>query len=158
MLLFELFSDPVDYEYVEDASADGEEMYWTFETPNGVPYEVLIQRAFNDPVNVYSVEFSNEKAVGKARHQVTGTGEELVVFATVMEILKEFASSNQGIFTFTSDQANRTKLYARMAKRYVPAPFTVEMGKSPRGEDAFYIGMPDDIAAHKAANEQDIPR
>jgi len=72
-----------------------------------------------------------DNAVGK-----TGTGNEFVVFSTVMQIIKDLLKSDSTInrITFTSEKdnndtkdGNRTTLYKKMINRYLPSGWKVNI-------------------------------
>lgn len=59
---------------------------------------------------------------GYAGYNITGTGNSVIVMATVVDILREFLKSRSAISTleFSADEPSRQSLYTKMVKRLLP--------------------------------------
>ena len=128
-ILLELFDKTVEWEILHDTRKEllvhfiiGELTYevnidskWTADIELYEPHEVFrdaweIHFAVSDHENYFSDE------------QITGTGNAIVVFTTVLEIVSHAIDSKniQTLsFTATSDEPSRVKLYDRMVKKMI---------------------------------------
>lgn len=156
MLLFELFTDGYDWEEHEDSGGDS----YTFEfaTDKGVKYDVDFERINTpaDPVPLWSVEFSNQTGPASQRFGKTGSGNSPQVFATVIDIVMDFAQSHGGVYTFSADDPNRASLYSRMASRFIKPPLATATLPGKQGNQLFFIGMPDELQKFKDRKEKEI--
>ena len=115
MLINELFDNPA--EWVLDTS-DRRSSNFTF-TIDEVNYDVDITRnpASYEDVGLYSVNFSVVDPGGATNFDLTNTGNQYEVFATVKDIVKDFASKNNMNALFFSSSANdtsRISLYTKL--------------------------------------------
>lgn len=90
-----------------------------------IPYQFYAYRP-DENFPGWDVEFKNADR-GKdrtAKFGLTGTGNSAEVMSTIADIMREFLAKYQGKITeltFTADEPSRRALYARMAKRLLPA-------------------------------------
>lgn len=86
--------------------------------------------------DVWDIAFAELRKHGRnftSSHEVTGSGDELAVFGTVMKILEEFMQMYKPkIITFTSskDDRSRTALYKRLVDRFVKRGWKNEVDKN----------------------------
>lgn len=143
-------------EFVSELFAPGKKWQWSFTGSEeavavfhvgDIPYQFHAYTYTEDPT-VWEIEFKN--ATRGAEHGrttkfgLTGTGNSAEVMSTIADIMREFLQRYQGSITeltFTADEPSRRALYARMAKRLLPAWSIVQDDKSFR------------LVAPKAVNE-----
>jgi hypothetical protein len=140
-LINELFDKPVKYKFVNKEQISEHEYSFTYEfvikisSWNSIKYIVSI--ATQTKLNLLGkirktadVAFSlkNYTKYSDDPFGKTGTGNELIVFSTVMTIIKDFIRNDPSInkITFTSEKDeytsdNRSSLYKKMVKRYLPS-------------------------------------
>lgn len=150
MLLFELFDDILKWEYDNDSYSDVAN--FTFSTKEGVEYSVSLTLHAEEPMEVWDVEFTNHTVDRDDRHQVTGSGNPLQVFATVLDIVTQFASKRKEcVFTFSSSGDTRSSLYERLLQRVLKPPMTYTTndmsGLSSSGR-FFVVGTEENIALY----------
>jgi hypothetical protein len=118
MILYELFNQPLSWQWDRASSGDGEE-YATFST-NTTPYHVSFIRhdgAEDEGADVWSVEFGVDGVDPKESMGVTGSGEAAVVFATVVDIIRAFMRSHRAIFlVFSAGGASRVNCTTEWSK------------------------------------------
>jgi hypothetical protein len=126
MRLVELFDQPV--KYTIDSNGDD----WTAAfTVNGEHFEVLVERL---SVDAYEVSFRGMEGM-----KLTGRGDAVTVFSTVINVVRDLVKANPKqirTISFRGDksEASRAPLYARLAKKAAG-----ELGWSMRRkEDAEY--------------------
>lgn len=158
MLLMEIFTDP--YEWEEDDDNGGNDHLFMFTTDNGVEYRVEIDRNNTavDSIPLWNVEFGNESVASKNRYGVTGSGNSPQVMTTVMDIVGVFAQTHPGVFTFSAKEPNRAQLYGRMLKRFIKPPMAVDSLINEKGEQVFFVGMPDQVQMFKQRKEEAVAR
>lgn len=110
----------------------GREQY-NFTTPNGQEVSTI----FIPDGQVTEVMFS----VGdhKDSMNITGAGEEIIIFSTVLAEIKKYAAANpQQTITFSADadEPSRVKLYDRMLKN-IP-----NIEREEEGDEVFYTILP----------------
>ena len=115
MLITELFDNPA--QWTLDTS-DRRSSNFAF-TIDEINYDVDITRspASYDDVGVYSVNFSIVDSRGANNFDITNTGNQYEVFATVKDIVKDFASKNNMgaiFFSSTAAETSRISLYTKM--------------------------------------------
>ena len=125
MLLTELFSGPSTWKWTEDSQRYAQAVF----AVDDLRFEVSIQLAPQhrtaaqvpsvDPTRVWIVEFGLINGPGNHyAFDITGTGKAVVVFATVVALLKEFAKA-RGVaaYQFSAGEPSRRRLYDRLASR-----------------------------------------
>jgi hypothetical protein len=125
MKLYEVFDKPVDWSWHDDSMARfvvGNMNYeitfdeHTLEHPdfnvNGKHVRVA-EVVFAAEVNSHTPD--EEKSIG-----LTNTGNAVFVFATVIQIMSEYADHAQNIngFVFRADEPSRVRLYTRIVKSF----------------------------------------
>lgn len=111
MLITELFDKPVK---ITDEDYDRENVLVKFNI-DGVNYMFYATVAYGDPT-CWEVEFS-----GKGTTKITNTGNEIKVFSTVVQIMKNMLQLyNIETLYFTADEPSRQKLYNRMVDKLLP--------------------------------------
>lgn len=119
MILMELFNTGVTYT-MEDMSA-------TFNIGN-LYYKVIFETdddpdfpETNDGVFYVTFGIDNSLSSGGVDTSITNSGNELLVFSTVLAIIKEFIQlHNPSVLKFSAEGASRIKLYNRMVHRLSP--------------------------------------
>lgn len=130
MFLAELFDKTLPWEWVQSPKPIVVKSA-RFDTPNGQQFTVdfIAKREPNTPRDLINfkkaeVEFYTlKKGRGMGSVDITGKGESLLVFATVLEITKEFMSTfpkAEITFSAAEDEPTRIKLYDRLIKRFAP--------------------------------------
>lgn len=150
MRLFELFDKKAKWSWVRMNDVSGKAII----SANGQNYSVIVEEddanhlvtglerkhrevpkwlnmlASDYEQHLVNVQFEleddpNEK--GKNTYGITKTGNEFLVFATVMDIMKDYKSNfNVEWWTFTATEPSRRKLYDRMATRFSGEVFTLD--------------------------------
>lgn len=70
--------------------------------------------------DVWDVTFSMTSHGEWEKDDITGTGNAIIVFSTVIEIIKDVTANwNIQNLTFSAAESSRSKLYHRMAKQFV---------------------------------------
>lgn len=121
MYLRELFDKPVAYEwtYKDDyqwvAEFDIEKVHYEFIADIINPYP-------EDDEEVEAViEFFHRTERGVPTHKISGVGNEHVVFATIVKIIREYiTTAKPDVIIYSADEPNRAKLYDRMLARLLP--------------------------------------
>lgn len=138
MLLFELFGKPVQWQ----ESASG--LYkFTLPEPDGRTFVVHFELREEEADNVWELSFrdANDPRGNAQSFEKTNKGNELAIFSTVLDIVRDFiAKSPEEVVMFSAEEPNRQTLYYRMISRYVKPPMAFEID----GQD-FYIGHQDVI-------------
>jgi len=152
MKVYEVFNKKVDWEYA------AEQVDWEYAAEQAgavvakfvvgkYEYEVTIDESMTD--GVYNIEFTLDYIdsvynVDDSRYNVSGTGNEFLVFATVIDITQDFIAKKhpRGI-TFSAKEESRMKLYSRFLKQApkMGLPSTTEHDTS---YDRYYIMTMDD--------------
>jgi hypothetical protein len=112
----ELFKDPDDWDWDFKGNT---ECQASFNIDHEF-YEFLAYTNGNEE-QLWAVEF---KSLSGGRFGITGAGNAIRVFATVVDILKDFLSRNQGKvggLRFSAKEPSRKKLYLRMVKQLIPS-------------------------------------
>lgn len=113
MFLVELFGKGRDTEKFDSGYRDGRETY-KFTTSNG--QEIVVDfLQYKEGTEIVFTSNDQTKA--------TGAGEQFEIFATVMNLIKEYADRNpKAWLKFSADNAepSRVKLYHKMVKRFAP--------------------------------------
>ena len=112
MILQEIFNNPTTYEWTHGSPG----RYGAqFRTPEGQTIKVDFLEQNQDQ---WAVQFQN-MSVEKGREQkITDTGEEHVIFATVLKIMNEFIRDmNPQRLIFSAEEPSRQKLYDTMIRR-----------------------------------------
>ena len=105
MLINELLNTVWPYEWQNDSVA-------AFTTPQGHQGAVVFELYEAELAGAH-VEFSIDD-----RYDITGRGNELAVFSTVLKIIREYEVRHDlHVLFMESSEANRTRLYQRMAHR-----------------------------------------
>jgi hypothetical protein len=134
MKLLELFDQPVKYEI--DSDGDG----WTAAfTVNGEHFEVLVEQISTD---AYEVSFRSMEGL-----KLTGRGDAVTVFSTVINIVRDLVKSNPKqirTISFRGDksEASRAPLYARLAKKAAAELGWTTRRKEDSEFDEFIIDAP----------------
>jgi len=117
----------------------------------GQKYEMVMMSGFND-AHKWDVTFTMsqyKERVGREldTYEVTGTGNELAVFSTVIKILIDelIKKRKPEMVTFTAEKSEydvntgRVKLYKRLVKRYVPDGYEVKIYDSAVGNEVMFV-------------------
>ena len=110
MKIFELFDNPAQWKYdITDKSLTTAR----FDIEDK-PYKVTFHLMYvgQSPYNMYALGFDLS-----GRSDISGTGDQYTVFATVKDILKDFLSKNDvDCFYFFAEESSRASLY----KKFIP--------------------------------------
>ena len=115
-------------------------------TINNIEYIVILaeepvynkQTGEYDDNNVWAVEFQDPTADDP--HGITGKGNAQLVFATVIEILKNFKQSNpEATLHFTAKEPSRQKLYNRLIGTLQRMGLKTKMAKSNSGQMGYLV-------------------
>jgi hypothetical protein len=117
MILNELFDTAARYQLTDDGTG-----YFNI---NGKAFVVDFAVEPDKSVEVSFMLRDGEYKGGtpKYTHTATGTGDELVVFSTVIAIIREYLKrtpTHKIVFTSKTSEPSRVKLYDRMARTLVP--------------------------------------
>lgn len=157
MLLFELLDNPVEWTLTTNKDR---QVAYAFTLPDG--REIVVNFALlgtfdkntsfttDAGVNVWILVFrDNEEPQRDDDGEevdpfgVTGGGGELIIFATVLEIVADFLQNHPNdVVRFSADEPNRQTLYHRLISRYIKPPIEVVT----RNQDSFFIGHKDALA------------
>lgn len=115
--------------------SDSERTYLTFSTDSGTQYEIRFSLWDDlDGKETWRVSFSNESAMDDEPHGITGTGDQMRVFSTVIaeigKFLQERAPHQLQFFADKDPRAernSRSSLYTALVKRYAPNDYTVSV-------------------------------
>lgn len=115
MKIFEVFDKVVDWKYTHHSQGEN---IAVFEI-NQYEYEVVIYEI--DILNVYDVVFTQSMSDGETKHitdnsryKINKSGNALMVFSTVKDILRDFISkATVDAYVFSADEGSRIKLYSR---------------------------------------------
>lgn len=120
MLLNELFNQPIYWTWGPESEGEASAFFATDTTPYVVSF--VQHDNFEDPdVDLWDVEFGIDGVDYPKSMEVANTGNAPAVFATVIDIIRDFAKNHKGIMlTFSGKGASRTKLYDRLTKRLSP--------------------------------------
>lgn len=106
---------------------------------------VFTANRFDDKKNAWSVCFVEDNEYIHSSTKKTGSGDELKVFAFVKKTFLDFIKERRpDRIQFGSNKAdrNRSKLYERMVKKFIPPNYRLEI-KSDSGEDFFVLTRED---------------
>lgn len=134
MLIQELFTQPFKWEWVYQESH-----YYTARFSTGkFRYEVNFE-LYDEAMNTWNIEFNIDpvavagKNIPGRQFGITKTGDAAQVFATVIEIIKNFKKVNPDTtLRFTAEEPSRQKLYLSLVKKLSPSRYdvTYESGKT----------------------------
>ena len=115
MLITELFDNPA--EWILDME-DHRSANYTFSIDE-INYDVDFSRspARLDNLEIYNVNFSIVESTGANNFDIANTGNQYEVFATVMEIMKDFIKDrnvNAVVFSAAASEPSRISLYTKM--------------------------------------------
>jgi hypothetical protein len=90
-------------------------------------YELIAEKV-DEKKDIWEVSFTSGPLMGLQTNKVTGTGNELQVFATVLDIISQdlvpSIDMKQIVFSASKSEhgmkTGRAKLYKRLVKRYLP--------------------------------------
>lgn len=115
MILAELFNDPYKWFWVDNYE---DEFTAKFEVDDGSSYVVIGYIKDPSPPDVWYIEFSRiEAGVEHYEHGITNTGDQLKIFATIIEILQSFLLERKDelfMISFSAKEPSRRKLYQRI--------------------------------------------
>lgn len=119
MLLFEIFNQPVKWKYTYGSPTAIEADFQV----NGKSYTVWANQIDDSQYDdIWVVEFALVPTGGFNRYEITNTGDEYIVFSTVIDIIKDIEDKYQmRAFSFLAKEPSRMKLYQRLVKRYFPS-------------------------------------
>ena len=127
--LNEALSSPYSYSVIEDKFHS---FTAQFKTATDRTIEVAILRVGGPPMlplKAWEIAFADleDTTNGMVRHRfdTTGTGDEFRIFATVLQVLRDFITKrpkDADTIEFTSEknEASRTQLYLKLVHRYTP--------------------------------------
>ena len=119
MLLQEVFNNKVDWEIVESSPELLQIVFFVDE------YEYIFDAEYCDSKDMWSIGFSQHQLDDEedfaAKYSITGTGNQFVVFATIVDIMRYFIKKYKPkeIWCYAGE-SNRRKLYLRMFKQLLP--------------------------------------
>lgn len=121
MLLHEVFNQPVQWKWEKKQQL---EWYAVFQV-GPIVYDFDAKRMFeseNQPMNAWSILFGpQEEKDSQVRYKVLNTGNQQQVFATVVDILKDFIKTRDpNILVLDAEEENRNRLYNRMLRTLLP--------------------------------------
>lgn len=126
MKLKELFDKPVPYEWTTQSDET-----WNAEFDIGpVHYEfiALVSNPYPDEdedVEI-EIEFFHRTERGVPTHKVSGVGNEHILFATVVSIMRDVITNMKpDTIIYSAAEPNRARLYKRMLSRLLPTAKTV---------------------------------
>lgn len=115
---------------------------------DGHEYELVAENT-NIELDLWEITFTieNPKAKGTHTTDATGTGNEMAVFATVLEIIFKdvIPTANPQKVYFSAEKAdngkdnNRSRLYGKLIKRYLPKGWSLKETSSAKRVDFFLI-------------------
>lgn len=140
MKLFELLNKPVEWDKTYDFTG-GEEHYVEFTTPKGRKMTFKVAWVNKNPTT-FEMEFADDEANRyEDRFGITGKGDQLAIFATVLEMAQKFIQQNPNTVLYMSaEEPSRIKLYESMMRRFVKPPLAY-FSKSKYHETGFWIGQ-----------------
>lgn len=99
--------------------------------------EYIVSIVKTSMTDAWNIVFSGQDKNGYESTLVTGQGNELKVFASVVNIIKNFIKKNDPlVISFFAKEGNRSKLYDRMVKRFAKG-YTVKTSK-PFNDEIMY--------------------
>ena len=118
MLLKEMFDNILPWEW-DDAQTSGTHMEASFVVGDllyGIEFQV-------DSIGAWDIQFGSSERGGQAapKNNITGTGQSMAVFATVVDIVKNFIDEvdpDEMSFTAKKSEPSRVALYNRMLKMF----------------------------------------
>ena len=118
MLLSEVLNKPYPYKWTQKLDDD-----WSgsFEVSDGDSVLVMFQEPLKyDPIQTIEIIFSRGKPSGyKHSTQLTNTGNQFKIFATVMVMAKEYIKKNSPEkIIFTAKEKSRQSLYGKLIKKF----------------------------------------
>lgn len=133
-------------EFITELFQPGKQWQWSFTGSQeavavfhvgNIPYQFHAYTYADEDPTVWEIEFKNASRNAEqgrsTKFGLTGTGNSAEVMSTIADIMREFLQRYQGSIselTFTADEPSRRALYARMAKRLLPAWEIVQSGKN----------------------------
>ena len=112
MKLLEVLNKPAEWKWFKTSSREWKALFT-------IDDNKYVFKAETDDMERYQITFEIRGAGGKP-HDISKTGNEFKVFATVAEILNEYLKKvKPDIFWFTAKEPSRAKLYDRFAKLIV---------------------------------------
>jgi len=146
MKLFEIFNDTQDWNWLSQTNdrwiAEAEVDKYTYRiTFNDISEDELRNHwGVTRPVeNSWWVMFQLYSFEGKTLNDygITGTGNELQVFSTVLDVMKDFADRHSpGAFGFSAHESSRIKLYNKIMSRFSR---NGRANRNDQGETVYYV-------------------
>jgi hypothetical protein len=118
MKLHEVLDKPYQYKWTQKS---GDNWYGSFEISDGEAVLVMFQDPVNyDPIQTIEIVFSRGKPSGYQHStQLTNTGNQFKIFATVMMMAKEYIKKNSPEkIIFTAKEKSRQGLYGKLIKKF----------------------------------------
>lgn len=125
MKILEVLEHALPYKWVRE----DEKFYMVamFQLENGLQYEVAFYIESDDVT--WELMF-NQISTGKIKSDITGTGGEFQVFATVKAIVEDFINKvNPQAIAFSAKEKSRVKLYDKFALLFRRAGWQLERGE-----------------------------
>lgn len=127
MKLNELLNSKVRYEVIEDSS-------YTFATRAKIGDRYIVFYAGDQSgEGRWEIEFKEaktDKLMGKSTFDLTGSGNELEVFAMVKDSIKELIATRKpeqiGFIADKADGSSRAQMYERLLKKFTPPGYEFE--------------------------------
>lgn len=124
MKLFEILDTPETWRV---AHVDKTSYLAEFEI-DGVKYEFTASSE-DEEDGYFILEFLG-KVPGKSPHGITDTGNAIIVFATIYDIVKDFVKKLNPLgIEFSAKEASRIKLYNRFARKLASQGYDLEISK-----------------------------
>ena len=145
MLLFELMTNTADWKLVKNSNPNSGAVKYMFRLPDGRDISVQFGTPYNrNGINVWDLTFQEADNQTHTRFDKTDKGGELIIFATVMDIMHHFVSQHPNdVVEFSADLPNRISLYTKMLQRFIKRPLAY---MPPSTTMHFVVGHEDVIA------------
>lgn len=112
-IINELFNAPVEWKWT---STGKNRAFADFKVDNQQYQFQAVRSHFN-----WSIDFANMSVDTNKKFDITNTGKSSIVFATIIDILKDFKKTYSPTeIVFIADEDNRSQLYKRIAKSIFP--------------------------------------
>ena len=133
MIIFELFNKIADWKWIAN---DPAYVRATFKV-NDLQYAIhCIKEITYIKNSIWDIAFGLNTFHGP-KYNITHTGNEYIVFATIVDIIKEFiVDHNPDVITFSAEEPNRLALYRRMVNTLLPD------WKTEIGDNRFFVSKP----------------
>ena len=151
MLLFELLDKPLEW---QETFNSPEGYVAEFNLPDGRTFGTVFEFVRDEPP-IYEISFSDKQASKQEVHDISNKGSELLIFATVMDIIQTFVADNpDSLVYFTAKEPSRQKLYNRMVSRFVKPPLSSATRVTDNGNLEIIIGTTEMLEQYRNTNSK----